>query len=225
MPANTPLHLRTDALYRGCVLASVAHAVAVAGEPDIAYEHSWDGANHSTVDVDGRRGTVTFSPNGRVVGAFRDDGDPRAAGPGWVRAALAALPGEFRRLAEAEALQYLLDEADGGAAPVASCLVWGDGELWATSDGEREAEGGLSLVGWQLGAEEEALAHWAGEWELGADKVAAVRRLFSTRLRTPRGSKAQLDPQELSVVLEGASEDGAHEALASLGELGFVAGR
>ncbi len=59
-------------IWQGCILASIAHAIFVANNPDFAYEHSWDGDHYSTNDGQGCRGTVTFGQD-FFVASFRNE--------------------------------------------------------------------------------------------------------------------------------------------------------
>jgi len=76
---NTDLNefgLSKEELWKGCILASLAHAIMVAHHPNLSNEHSWDELNYSVQDSSGGRGTITFSLD-YVVAAFRNDNSHR----------------------------------------------------------------------------------------------------------------------------------------------------
>ena len=66
------IQLEKERLWKGCMLASIAHAIMVAYYPEVSNEHSWDGINYSIQDSAGARGTITFSQD-YFVAVFRDD--------------------------------------------------------------------------------------------------------------------------------------------------------
>lgn len=60
--------IAADVLYKGCLTASIAHAIMTDVYPELSYEQSWDGGDHSLQDTAGMRGTLSFS-DGICVGA------------------------------------------------------------------------------------------------------------------------------------------------------------
>jgi hypothetical protein len=57
-------------LWRGSLLASIAHAVFVARAPFLAYSQSWDGRNYSLQDSTGSYGTTAFGRPATALSAF-----------------------------------------------------------------------------------------------------------------------------------------------------------
>src|SRR5690348_4979631 len=110
MPADTHSFPAPDHLWRGCILASVMHAVAMTAFPELAYEHSWDGPNYSVNDSAGTRGTITFGDSG-FVALFRDEHSSELhvlSGDVVECPLLHGAPRTIVELAREEALQYLL---------------------------------------------------------------------------------------------------------------------
>ena len=54
-------HINPYNLWKGCILASIAHAIMVSHYPLSACEHSWEGNNYSFQDMSGIRGTISGS--------------------------------------------------------------------------------------------------------------------------------------------------------------------
>ena len=54
------IQFKIQDLYKGCMLAAIAHAIMTAYYPEGANEHSWDEMNYSVQDSAGTRGTITF---------------------------------------------------------------------------------------------------------------------------------------------------------------------
>jgi len=63
------INFECETLWKGCILASIAHAIMVSHYPEFSNEHSWDGINYSVQDTSGTRGTITFHSE-YCVGAF-----------------------------------------------------------------------------------------------------------------------------------------------------------
>lgn len=108
------LPIQLDELWKGCIFTSIAHAIMTAHYPEFSHESSWDGMNYSLQDSQGARGTVTFHPE-HVVAAFQDINSERD-----VKEALSYFENageKVKEIAEAETLQYLLEDIDGRAMP------------------------------------------------------------------------------------------------------------
>ena len=63
---------QNSAMWPGCVLASVAHAVFLCRAPLMAYERSWNSSIYRVTDSQGTNGAVVFGENRRqFVAALR----------------------------------------------------------------------------------------------------------------------------------------------------------
>ena len=107
---NSQFHKKN--VWKGSMLASIAHAIMVAHYPELSYEHSWDGDNYSVVDGSGGRGTITFKDH-YFVAAFRNENCTRTD----ILTAFdffTGAPREVLELAKNETFAYLLEEDEDG---------------------------------------------------------------------------------------------------------------
>lgn len=119
------MNITNEQLLSGCLLSSIAHGIMTNVHPELDYEQSWDGCNFSAIDDHGRRGTITFT-DGACVGAIRDDHGTIIRGLDSIREYAGNPPSKIWRLAENEALQYLLDEYDCEVIPCVTTFFWCD---------------------------------------------------------------------------------------------------
>jgi hypothetical protein len=97
-----------SAVWQGCVLASIAHAVFLCRAPLLAYERSWNGSTYGVTDTQGTRGAIVFGEDRRqfVAAFFAEHGgrNPfiRAGAAGNIAAnLLERIPLELKPLASA----------------------------------------------------------------------------------------------------------------------------
>ena len=107
----------SEQLWKGCILAGIAHAIMVAKYPSIDNEHSWDGCNYSIQDSAGQRGTISFV-DGFCIAAFRNDNSKRVSDFMNFNAYFNGASEEVVKLALEETLQYLLEEVGENTVPV-----------------------------------------------------------------------------------------------------------
>ena len=118
------------AVWPGCMLASIAHAVFTARAPVLSYEQSWDSRNYSVQDSAGSRGTIVFAPNRTdCVAVFYLKTSPRnplRSGdsiPSTMNRLLQGMPASLDALAK-KALQYVLQEVSGSPISVITSALW-----------------------------------------------------------------------------------------------------
>ena len=105
---GTKLHFTFEELYKRCIFASAAHAVANLKFPFFSYEQSWDGDNYSFKMSS--EGTISFDFSKKIIaGAGIDNESPRFMQYPEFQAIelFSDAPDRIRHLAEREALQYL----------------------------------------------------------------------------------------------------------------------
>lgn len=209
------LHFTRTQLWQGCILASVAHAVMVRKFPELNFEHSWDGFNYSMNDGMGCRGTITFATD-YTVAAFRDD----KLRPQPPEDFLDAKNTELIRIADNEALQYLLDDADGETKPVITSAFWGKNEaLFAAFDADYLFSRGAALIRHQICSPEDAMAYWTEYYEMEQNEITLTRKLFCKKCNAP-DEKLHLDADDLKLLSENGN---IHpECLISLSEIGIA---
>lgn len=209
-------------LWRGAILATIAHTISVTRNPTLAYELSWEGPNYSRQDSQGTRGTITFADD-RLVGVFRDDASPRApwnAGSRYSLAAmLAGMPDELVQLAQREALQYVLDEYDGVTEPIITAALWSDGDAITAAEPWADVVAhGAHLVRIEAMETEAAMSEWQTEYEWSEAQTALLRRLFERKMALP-GARMMLENTEYDQLVadgrDGLAE--SRELLAAIG--------
>lgn len=206
-------------LYKGCLIASLAHAIMVARYPDLSYEQSWDSFNYSVQDAEGGRGTITFK-NGLCFGAFRVDRLIRESLNDETIFGL--LPIELQQIAQHETLQYmLLDNELGQVKPVVTTLFWSDhnGTMASSHTPLQFFEKGGQLIKRQVMDLSLALESWQAYYNMSKEHVLLLSRLFEGKLISPN-YLITLDTEELKFL--GNDEEGLRESRESFRELGIL---
>lgn len=200
MPANTDPFPAADNLWRGCILASVMHAVAMTTFPELAYEHSWDGPNYSVNDSAGTRGTITFADSG-FVALFRDERSSELhelSGDAVECPLFHGAPRTIVELAREETLQYLLDDVSGTMAPCISAAFWGcREETAATAPWQGVFRQGAHVIGNQCKPLEEQFSLWSQLYSIDDPLVSVARHLFDRRVA---GSSLEVGKDHLKIV-------------------------
>src|SRR5579859_540876 len=223
IPTTSPFPRRQD-LWQGALLATIGQAINVAAMPDLANERSWDGPNYSRQDSQGTRGTITFLAD-RLVGVIRDDHSPRApwhsGGPYRLDPLLAEMPADLRTLAEAEALQYVLDSWENLNGPIITTAFWSTGEFLAAADPwPVVVEHGGHLLEIELMEPAAAQVAIAADSEWSPSQLNLLRSLFDRKQQTPNGPVTLKDWELRALVASGTS--GLAESQALLTAIGFV---
>lgn len=115
---------KTD-IFRGCLIASITHAIMTNIYPELSYEQSWDGANYSIQNSSGIRGTITFERD-YCVGAVRNENSDFVVGGDCIQEYMRYFPLTVIHKAYEETLQYLLLEKNGVVAPYVTSVFWAD---------------------------------------------------------------------------------------------------
>jgi len=212
--------LNKTALWNGCMLASIAHAIMVAHDPELAYEHSWDGQNYNVVDSSGGRGTVTFDDN-YIVGAFRVEGVSRPDRPAAVDF-FAGAPKEVLELAKEETLAYLLEEdEDGTVSPLITTAFWGDrGTLSSADSIVRFVRYGGYLLEEQFMDTEAAIEAWREYYEMNEAQVQLLTSLYARKIQHPEDPIA-LTRREIDMI-GSDNPEGLSESRTSFAEIGIA---
>ena len=217
---NFPDRLR---LWRGTVLATVAHAIGVAANPLFSYELSWDGINYSRQNSQGTRGTVTFA-QGATVAVFRDESSVRIPGRSsneydlnWF---FRGMPEDLMLLAHREALQYMLDEYEGKESPTITAAFWGDTNILTSAEPWAEVfSHGAHLLRTELTEVEAAMSEWAGYHDMSEVQSDLLRALYTRRIQE-LDLEIVIGKQEYAVLTsEGA--DGIEESRELLAAIGI----
>lgn len=211
------LNWQRENLWKGCILASVAHAIMVAHYPELSNEQSWDDINYNVQDSSGARGTITFHPN-YLVGAFRNEFSERE----YIDALdyFNNAPEEVNQLAINETLQYLLDEIDGDTVPVINTAFWGgDDGTYSNDNFEDLNENGGFLIERQAKDIETAIIEWKEYYEMSKSQINLLRSIFERKISNPNG-EIILTESEIRMI-ESDEEEGICESRISFEELGI----
>jgi hypothetical protein len=183
-------------LWDGCILGSIAHAVAISRWPHLANEQSWDGHTYSVHDSMGSRGTVCFVLN--------DQGDPvRCAGavfnPKSDRGRLAEAPtsnpfrffvnaGSDQRSLAQQAFQYLLEVINGRPIPCITGGFWSDGDCLLSQDPwPIFLLYGGHLFERQFFGVQKAVDTWSQNYALTPREIEVIMSLYEQKKRKPKG--------------------------------------
>lgn len=208
-----------EEIWRGCVLAWIAHAISVAHYPEIAHEQSWDGLNYNVQDGSGARGTITFHPK-YLVSAIRDDNSER------VNEYINALEyfqdssEEVKTLALNETLQYLLEDIDGQSVPVITTAFWGNSEgIYSQDELDVLIDNGGFLLERQTTDIETAINEWQEYYEMSDLRINLLKSIFQRKIENP--SKIIVLTQNEIQMIESNDEEGLNESRLSFEELGI----
>ena len=209
-----------EQLWKGCMLASIAHAIMVAHYPDLSNEQSWDGINYNVQNSTGARGTVTFHSQ-YCIAAFRNDNSERIAIKGKIQEADAYFknaPKEIMNFAEIETLQYLLDNVDGKKVPLITSAFWElTNKLFSIDTfGDMINNGGF-LLEKQAMDFEIAIKAWKEYYDMSAQQCDLLESIYMRKVAQPTETLI-LSKGEISLI--GTNDpDGLDESKTSFEEI------
>ena len=178
-----------DQLFKGCILASIAHAIMVAHYPELSNEHSWDGMNYSLQDNRGIRGTITFADN-FCIAAFRNDQSERLDSDNLKNATeyfFSGAPKEVINLAKKETFQYLLDNINGKIMPLITAGFWGIGEQLFTKDAYEEMiKNGCSIIETQVLPKSQGINTWKRYYDMTEKQIKLLVYLYDRKINNPQ---------------------------------------
>ena len=203
-------------LWRGCVLAGIAHAITVAKYPLTSNEHSWDGWNYSVQDSAGQRGTVSFK-NGCCVAAFRNDNSDRIYKVLKAEQYFKGAPKEIIELANSEALQYLLDEIEGETRPYITTAFWGKEKLYSNDSFEEILINGGNLLEYHVLDIEMVIESWKERYDMDNGQICLLKSIYTRRVND-FNTFINLSQQEVNL-LGTNDEEGLEESRISFEEL------
>ncbi len=167
-------------LYHGCLFAAVIHAILVGEYPELSYEHSWDGFNYSLNNSQGCRGTVTFHPQ-YIVAVFQDIA--RIIPGKSAYDCLHGMPEDILRIAESEALQYVLVDSGGEIKPVITAAFWGTWEeLTGCQRWSDILENGGYILENQLLPHRQSLLQWDDYYGMTSGQMELAESLFARKI-------------------------------------------
>jgi len=218
---NSKLNWKIDQLWNGCMLASIAHAIMVAHYPELSNEHSWDGINYNVQDSAGIRGTITFHPE-FCVAAFCNDNSDRITTDTFTNVSeyFKGAPQEIVKLAEEEALQYLLHNVNGKTIPVITTAFWGSkNELFTGDSFDLMMQNGAVLLERQLMDSDLSIKAWKEYYDMSERQVDLLKLIFMQKIANPKDI-ISISKKEVEMI--GANEEeGLNESRESFEEIGI----
>lgn len=214
--------LGKEQLWKGCMLASIAHAIMVAHYPEISNEHSWDGLNYSVQDSEGARGTVTFSKN-YYVAVFRDDTSERLNKKNSMyeyKRYFNGAPNDIIELANREALQYLLQKVNENTVPLITTAFWGNETKALSNDTFEEIQNnGGFLIKRQILNLEDAFNLWKEYYNMTERQYNLLRDIYKRKIEEP--NQLLLMSKEEINMIGTDDEEGLEESKTSFSEIGI----
>lgn len=195
------INWRVSQLWKGCILASIAHAIMVRKFPECANEHSWDGHNYSVQDSAGQRGTITFY-NDSCVGVFRNDKSKRLCKYIPYVEYLQGADDDIVKLAKQEALQYVLDDYQDTTVPIITTAFWGRDELYSNDCLEEMLINGGNLLEIQMLEIECAIDRWKEYYEMDKDEVHLMKSLYKRKINNSN-AELLLTNYEIAIMEKG----------------------
>lgn len=177
----TKLEWNREQLWSGCILAGIAHAIMVGEYPMMSNEHSWDGLNYSVQDSSGQRGTVSFR-GGNCVAAFRNENSVRMNTFIESNLYFAGADEDIIRLANEEALQYLLDEVAGEVKPVITTAFWGKDILMTNDTLLEMITNGGDLLKNIVSNVPTAIQYWKDAYGMNNRQISLLKSLFERKI-------------------------------------------
>lgn len=210
-----------NVLWRGCIFASISHAIMVAHYPEVSNEHSWDGMNYSVQNSSSSRGTITFGQK-YLVGIFRDDNSQRLSKKFYkdYRYYFKDCPEQIVELAEQECLQYLLDEINGKAIPVITSAIWGiDYDIFSKDTLEKLIDNGGRLIEKQLLEVKSAFEYWKNYYDMTDKQCELLWNIYTRKISSP-DQHFFLNKDEINKI-GSVDEEGLNESRLSFNEIGI----
>ena len=187
------LDLSPKKLYQGCLFAAIIHAIMVGEYPEFSYEHSWDGLNYSMNNSCGCRATITFHPR-YIVAVFQDYS--RIIPGKNAYEYLSGMPEDILKLAQTEALQYVLRDENGEIKPVITAAFWGTWEELSSSRTWSDIwENGGYILENQLLPHQQSFIRWDDYYGLSDGQMKLAQSLLDRKL-ADAGTPILLSPQE-----------------------------
>ena len=121
------MNITQNDIFRGCLIASISHAIMTNVYPELSHEQSWDGSNYSIQNSSGLRGTITFERD-YCIGAVRDEKREFMVVEDYIKKYTKNFPSHVINKAYEETFQYLLLEREGVVSPCVTSVFWADND-------------------------------------------------------------------------------------------------
>ena len=175
------MNITKEKIFKGCLIASISHAIMTNVYPELAYEQSWDGTNYSIQDSQGLRGTITFE-NDYCIGAFRNEESFFECNENLCEKILSTFPLSIIDVAQKETLQYMLIDNDGMIMPSVTSIFWADNTtIYYCESNQQSLKQDLTLISRILLPDEEAIKEWKNYYEMNNDSIELLKYLLAEK--------------------------------------------
>ena len=205
-----------EELEKGCILATIAHAIAVAKYPEISYERSWDGINYNIQNNEGTRGTITFEKD-ICVAAFRNENSERLNKNISYLHYYKKAPMSILKLAKNETLQYLLENVNGHLQPVITTAFWQDKIIRSVDQIDDFLKNGGDIISVEFMEIEKAIEWWVLEYEFSKEEKEMLLAVYQRKINN-HGKTIHLTKEESNLIKKYSAE-GYKESCLSFQEL------
>lgn len=208
MTTNNDFPLIRD-LWRGALLNTIAHAVWITADSSLAYEVGWDGKNYLRQDSMGASSAIHFADANTVVGAFFSANSHyqpfnKPVSDYSIEPFFSGIPDKLRYLANAESLEFMLQEYNGVAQPIITAAFWGsDTRMAAAMPWEEVWANGAYILAVELTPLVDVFGVLESDLELRPDQLGLIRSLFRKRGLDLRSTVILDENEYRSLVAQG----------------------
>lgn len=183
-------------LFKGCLIASISHAIMTNVYPDLSYEQSWDGFNYLMQNTEGLRGTITFDAD-YCVGAIRNETVGFIGDIEFIQKITSDFPLKVVDKAYNETLQYLLTEVNGTVVPCVTSMFWADNDMiHYQKENAANLQEDLFLFKKILVPEEKAINEWKEYYDMDLKTIGLLKYLYHEKAKCFTGKIVLNDKQK-----------------------------
>lgn len=205
-------------LYERCIMASVAHAIMVGEYPLFACEQSRDGQNYNFQNLEGVRGVISFGEEIYVC-VTQNSADYEGYDEHRIAELFYGAEEKINKLAEDEALQYVLINHNGDKIPFISTAFWKSGNTNFSNQSEAEIiEHSDNTIIPFLYSESDAKKYWKEYYEMNDEQGKMMEDIYERRIKSKGTLK--LTSNEKNKLIEWF--DDIDECIESFGEMNIL---
>ncbi len=207
-----------EIVLKGCLIASLSHAIMTNIYPEFSYEQSWDGINYSIQDSQGLRGTITFVDD-YCVGAIRNEIAVNFDKANFATEIFRFFPQKIIDVAEQETLQYLLIRKNGSVFPFATSVFWADNNgFHFVEENLKYLQQDITLFRKIFLTTDDAVKEWQLYYDMDNNAVKLLKYLFSEKVKS-LNQKIVLDETKIKLI---PGNEILSECIDSLRELNII---
>ena len=209
------LDWKMEDLWKGCILAGIAKAIAAARLLQVANDHSWDGINFRVQEGHGY-GVVSFA-DGYCSGVFYDGIHETHA-----KSAFEYFENAPKRNIElAEEALWCLDISQDNSVTKITTAFWGDSDgLFINDSFDDFLKYGGDLLKIQFMDIESAINVWTEDYAFSEQEIKLLKSLYERKIANPK-EIIKLTKKEISVLCFDDGDELDIECAASFKEIGI----